>query len=490
MDNSLGAVTDSGQLVKMEVDYSATCDEKLPQLCQMAVEGRLNEALAGLMALEKCTRTGADMQSTSRVLVNIVQVCFDARAFDLLNEHIVALCKRRSQLKQSVARMVQRACEFVEKLDGVDRRNQLRLIDTLRTVTEGKIYVEVERARLTHRLARMREADGDIDGAANIMKELQVETYGSMERTEKVTLILEQMRLCLLRKDFIRTQIISKKINIKFFDSEDTRELKLKYYRLMIELDQNIGTALSVCQHYLSIYRTQTSRAESNNNNNNDNMDADVSEETDPLPPLRRAIIYLLLAESDPEQNDLAQRLLTDKRLIRHLPEHAALLQLFCQHQLIDWQLMCSRYEHLLRDSGQDGSEVLTANTAEGQSRWQQLQLRVREHNIAVIARYYRRIRLQRMAELLALSVDETENLLADLVVAGRVRAKTDRLDGIVSFEVRQQPVDLLAQWSSSVDALMSLVGKTTHLINKEEMVHKHLASGGGVGGAQTAVDA
>ena len=32
----------------------------------------------------------------------------------------------------------------------------------------------------------------------------QVETYGSMERQEKVELILEQMRLCLLTQDYIR----------------------------------------------------------------------------------------------------------------------------------------------------------------------------------------------------------------------------------------------------------------------------------------------
>ena len=33
---------------------------------------------------------------------------------------------------------------------------------------------------------------------------VQVETYGSMEREEKVTLILEQMRLCLATQDYIR----------------------------------------------------------------------------------------------------------------------------------------------------------------------------------------------------------------------------------------------------------------------------------------------
>lgn len=38
-----------------------------------------------------------------------------------------------------------------------------------------------------------------------------------MEKDEKVRFILEQMRLCLAKKDFIRTQIISKKISVKFF---------------------------------------------------------------------------------------------------------------------------------------------------------------------------------------------------------------------------------------------------------------------------------
>lgn len=97
----------------------------------------------------------------------------------------------------------------------------------------AQIYVEVERARLTHKLAQMKEEEGNITEAANIIQELQVETYGSMEKTEKVELILEQMRLCLAKKDYVRTQIISKKINTKFFDDEKTQELKLKYYRLV-----------------------------------------------------------------------------------------------------------------------------------------------------------------------------------------------------------------------------------------------------------------
>ena len=70
---------------------------------------------------------------------------------------------------------------------------------------------------------------------------MQVETFGSMEKKEKVEFILEQMRLCFETKDYIRTQIISKKISIKYFDSDETEELKLRfgssasrYYRFKI----------------------------------------------------------------------------------------------------------------------------------------------------------------------------------------------------------------------------------------------------------------
>lgn len=42
----------------------------------------------------------SDMVSTSRILVAIVQMCYEAKDWDVLNENIMLLSKRRSQLKQ------------------------------------------------------------------------------------------------------------------------------------------------------------------------------------------------------------------------------------------------------------------------------------------------------------------------------------------------------------------------------------------------------
>lgn len=53
----------------------------------------------------------------------------------------------------------------------------------------------MERARLTHILAQMKEKEGEVTEAADILQELQVETYGSMEKREKVRLIVSDFRV-------------------------------------------------------------------------------------------------------------------------------------------------------------------------------------------------------------------------------------------------------------------------------------------------------
>lgn len=56
-----------------------------------------------------------------------------------------------------------------------------------------QIFVEIERARLTRRLAAMKESEGNIAEAADILQEVAVETFGAMAKTEKIAYILEQV---------------------------------------------------------------------------------------------------------------------------------------------------------------------------------------------------------------------------------------------------------------------------------------------------------
>jgi 26S proteasome regulatory subunit N5 len=72
-----------------------------------------------------------------RVLVSIVRKCFEAKQWDLLNDNITQLSKRRGQLKQALTKMVQEGCTYVDQMP--DQPSKLKLIETLRAVTAGKV---------------------------------------------------------------------------------------------------------------------------------------------------------------------------------------------------------------------------------------------------------------------------------------------------------------------------------------------------------------
>ena len=449
-------MADEGKLEKMEIDYSDTVAKIIPECEAIAKNGHLDEALEKLHSMEKQTRVASDTVSSGKIMVAAVQLCYESKNWEKLNDNIVLFVKKRSQLKQAVTKMVQECCTYVEKTP--DLETKLKLIDTLRTVTEGKIYVENERARLTMTLAKIKESEGNVAEAATILQELQVETYGSMERKEKIEFILEQMRLCLAKKDYIRVQIISKKISTRFFEntSEDIQQLKLRYYQMMIELNLADSNYITTCKHFRAVYDTPLI--------NNDKIKWQQA--------LKSVVLYVILAPHDNEQSDMLEIVRREKRL-EEIPKYKELLECFVCDELIQLQKFLALYEHELRE-GESGSPCtdVFVHTEEGKKRWKDFANRVIEHNIRVMAKYYTRITLKRMAELLDLPLQEAEEYLAKLVVNKTVYAKIDRLSGIITFTKPRDPSDVLNEWSYSMNKLMGLVNKATHMIAKEEMIH------------------
>ena len=356
--------------------------------------------------------------------------------------------KKRSQLKQAVTKMVQKAFEYIEKCP--NEESMLDLIMAIRDVTEGKIYVEVERARVSKRLADIKENRGDIEGAASILQDLQVETYGSMEKREKIEFILEQMRLCLAKKDSIRTQIISKKISSKSFVDESFEPLKLKFYKLMIDLDLSENNYLNISKHFYEIYQSKSINCDEENR----------------LITLKNVMIYLLLAPFDHEQNDLLYR---HKKMCEKDLEKLTMIRdiivLFCTKEVMLWRVFCDKYEMELKNDSVFSGE-------DGEKRWEELHNRIIEHNIRVMAEYYTQVRLSKMSSMLDIDEKTLEKSLCDLVVNKTIEVKIDRWLGIAHFTKTKNATEVVNDWSYNINQLLSLVKKTTHLINKEKMIH------------------
>jgi 26S proteasome regulatory subunit N5 len=170
------------------------------------------------------------MPSTASLLTLLVTLCWDAGDLDALNAQLTIMSKKHGQLKEAVVRMVDTATPWLADLKakrdagaykgGKDR--WLELLTTIRDITEGKIYLELQRARLTVMLSEYHEqlaltapkadpaafaskeaeastgkdaekkepvtAEDHLDIAADLISEIQIETYSSMEKREKTEL--------------------------------------------------------------------------------------------------------------------------------------------------------------------------------------------------------------------------------------------------------------------------------------------------------------
>ncbi|MBA0600833.1 hypothetical protein Gorai_004029 [Gossypium raimondii] len=294
-----------------------------------------------------------------------------------------------------------------------------------------------------------------------------------MAKTEKIAFILEQVRLCLDRQDYVRAQILSRKISPRVFDIDSSKEkkkpkegdnvveeppadipslleLKRIYYELMIRYYFHNNDYLEICRCYKAIYEIPSIR----------------ENPSQWIPVLRKICWYLILAPHDPMQSSLLNSMLEDKNL-SEIPKFRLLLKQLVTMEVIQWTSLWNSY----KDEFENEKNMLGGSL--GDKAAEDLKQRIIEHNILVVSRYYSRITLKRLAELLCLTVEEAEKHLSEMVVSKALVAKIDWPMGIVCFQVAKDSNEILNSWAVNLEKLLDLVEKSCHQIHKETMVHK-----------------
>lgn len=432
---------------KATEDFSKDAEAIIARADSVVSAGRVEEIVEEMLALEKKCRQASDGVSTAKLLCKIVQIYFDLKDWTKLKEYIILLPKKRGQLKRATTDLVHLVMSWLVALD---KEKKVELITTLNEVTEGKIFVEVEKARLTNMLATMKEQEGKVEEAANLLQEVQVESFGAMERREKSEYILNQMRLVLLKKDFVRTQIISKKLNPKLLETEDFQDLKLQYYDYMVRYWIHEKDYLQVSKCYQLVYNTPIVQADE--------------------PKWKEALtahaLYLTLSKYDNEQEDMLHKLdRVEAKKLDKVPVFQEVIKIFLRKEIAVWPMVAEkeiRNHPAFQDNPHEG----------GSARWDMLKKRIVQHNITVVSDYYEHIHTSRLCDLIGLSNKETEEELSELVCSKFVFAKIDRPAGMIKFGKKQSYTDSLNDWTSNIDKMLDLVENTCHLIQKEQMVH------------------
>jgi 26S proteasome regulatory subunit N5 len=92
----------------------------------------------------------SDLKSTTRLLKAVADVAYEARDYPLLNSSISTLSKKHGQLKGAIQAMVEQTIGWLDEIrdrDGTEK--WLELIETLRQVTEGKVYISFYQNNMT-----------------------------------------------------------------------------------------------------------------------------------------------------------------------------------------------------------------------------------------------------------------------------------------------------------------------------------------------------
>jgi 26S proteasome regulatory subunit N5 len=437
-------------LVEGKKDYTDEFKTLVPESITLAQEKGLEESVQFLLAFEKKCRLAGDTVNLKEVCLHMVRLCREREDWSRLNSVLTVISKRRTQHKVAIEGTVKEAYEYLEQCPSVQIKRELAT--TLKEVVDGKIYVEAESARLHMMLAKIcEEHDNDIDAAVDLIQDVHVETYGSISKKEKAEYILEQMRMNLKKKDFIRALIQSRKMNRKTIEDSGFEDVKVSFYNMMVDYYTHEVDAWEISQSYFKIFDTTVTKA-------------DAAKCKDAL---ESCVVFLVLSKFDNHVSDMMHRLL----LLKEVQENElckSTLELFTTIEIISYPFA--------------GMAQLTSHACFGKSYAEQSSLdtfqknfhiRVIQHNLRVVSKYYNRITSAKLGQLLNLEPDALEKHLSEMAQSGDIYLKVDRPKGIISFEQPQSPEAVLSDWSSDMGKLLGLLESTSHLINREMMVHK-----------------
>jgi 26S proteasome regulatory subunit N5 len=437
------------ETMALNKDLSQETEALLQEVQSKIAFSTPTECIQLLLNLEKSTRHAGDSASSTRLLIKIAEIAFLSKDPQFIHDQLLTASKKRGQFKSAIVKMIQRAIELASS--SADCPDPIRTMKEIISLTEGKIYLEVERARVTKLLATLLFQAGQVKEAMEFMLELPIETFGSMEKLEKVEIIIDQLKLAISNGELSKASIIIKKISPQTFQDPAFESLRQDFFSLKRTMDIYNEAYLEAVADCTEIALHQPNSLS----------------QRERVRFLEEAVFFSLLASFDCKQQEALMKLKQQKELIDHSPKTIQLIECFTQQNMIPFQQWIGEYQEFLLQFPQ----VFSLSEAEGKKRWNSLCDKLIEHNLRIIAKYYSEISMARLVDLLKCNQQKVEELLCALVVQKAVYARINRPAGLVTFDRELQPEQVLDIWSARLGEISELLIKTSHLVAKEEIL-------------------
>ena len=425
--------------------------------------------LKKLIDEEKVTRLENEYEKNRNITKKILETLINRNDFQNFLKLFEYLTQRRNQSRESIISMVKYCInDILPNLK--NEKDSSDLLNTIIKVTEGKIFVEYEYSQAIKKMTEIYIKNKNIEEAAKLIQDVQIEAFGSLENDYKIDYILFQMKVLIEKGDYIRTLIVSNKIKRNHLDEEGIELLKIRFFKLMILYYIHEKNYLETSKCYKILYDFVKSI--------NDKL-IEIEKEHKEIKPkimenyiqvkndndleklFENYVLYLSICPPELETKNMLNELLIKYK--KQLDINKSILYIVEKRLsddiiLIDDKLF-NKYKNF--DIFKNNEDLIKLF----RKYWIQ-------HNLSLFEKFFAKIHIERISQMTLVPMDEIENELADMVVNNYIFAKINRIEKIVNFRKKTDHHDILDNFNYDMDNMLKKIEETCHLINKEYLKH------------------
>ena len=421
--------------------------------------------LKKLLDEEKKTRLDNEYEQNRKISINILTTIYERNDFENFLKLIEYLTQRRNQSRESISAMIKYCnSDIIPNLK--DEEKLKKLLDVIIKVTEGKIFVELEYSIAIRKMAEIHIKNNNLEEAAKLIQDVQIEAFGSLERDYKVDYILFQMETLMLKGDYIRTLIVSNKIHKNHLNDETFELLKIRFYQLMIKYYIHEKKYLDVSKSYKILYdfiheindkldKMQKNKIEIKPKVIENYINAKKENDLNEL--FQNYVLYLSICPPELETRNMYNELKLNYK--KELDENKIILYIVKTHLSDDIVIINDNLfgNYIKCKVFEEDKELLNLF----RKYWIQ-------HNLLIFSKFFSKVYLNRISEMTSVSIEEIESELADMVVNNYIYAKINRIENIVNFQKKMEHHDVLDELNYDLRKMLEGLEQTCHLINKE----------------------
>jgi len=462
----------------MDIDYTKIANDAIELAKKRSEEKEpILNVVNELLVVEKKLRLAGKEPEVLKVCRVILDLIAAGKNWTMLSEQVNLLSRRRAQTVKVIKEVVKMGVDMIDLAEEPDRT---KLIDSFLEQVAGKIFLEIERVKLTELKTQQLVANGEHKAASKLMQSVQIETYGTIDKEKRLDFMLEQMKLLLKVSDFIRMAVVRNKIKEKLLRAFPDR--CKTYNELSVQLFLNDENFVAISEGYWNIHellRVVESPEKKMDVDEKEPLKEDKEakkvdevkgEEYFDSDHFNCAVVSCILAEYSEEQATLLKKYLKimEDRKQEGISELISfLLKVFNRAEPMTPIMETLQKRGL--DQEMLGFELLyIGKKIQDPKLLQLLKTRSLQHNIRIYSLYYTQMTLDRVSEFLGVSKEEAEDVVCKMVGKDKLWARIDQLTGIIKFRKPVDNTEVLSGWTKNVDSMLDLVAKTSEMINKE----------------------